>query len=41
MTMAMSWSEWADHDATALAERVRKGEVSPAELAAQAKAAID
>ncbi len=41
MTMAMSWSEWADHDAVALADRVRKGDVSPAELAAQAKAAID
>ena len=41
MTMALSWSEWADHDAVALAERVRKGDMSPAELAAQAKAAID
>ena len=41
MTMVMSWSEWADHDAVALAERVRQGDVSPAELAAQAKAAID
>ena len=40
MTLAMSWSEWAGHDATALAERVRKGDVTPAELAAQAAAAI-
>lgn len=40
MTLAMRWDEWADHDAVALAERVRKGEVSAAELAAQAAAAI-
>ncbi|MFL6679638.1 MAG: amidase family protein, partial [Burkholderiaceae bacterium] len=40
MTLAMSWEEWAAHDAVALAERVRKGEVTPAELAAQAAAAI-
>ena len=40
MTLSMSWSEWAGHDATALAERVRKGDVTPAELAAQAAAAI-
>ncbi|HEX2885236.1 amidase [Vineibacter terrae] len=40
MTLAMSWDEWAGHDALALAERVRKGEVTPAELAAQASAAI-
>ncbi len=40
MTLSMSWSEWAAHDATALAERVRKGDVTPAELAAQAVAAI-
>ena len=38
MTLAMSWDEWARHDATALADRVRKGEVTPAELAAQAAA---
>ncbi len=38
MNLAMSWDEWARHDATALAERVRKGEVTPAELAAQAAA---
>ncbi len=36
----MSWDEWAQHDGTALAARVRKGEVMPAELAAQAAAGI-
>ena len=36
----MSWDEWARHDATALADRVRRGEVTPAELAAQAAAGI-
>lgn len=40
MTLAMSWDEWASHDAVALAGRVRAGEVTPAELAAQAQAAI-
>jgi len=40
MTLAMSWNEWAAHDATALAARVRAGEVTPAELAAQTAAAI-
>ena len=40
MTLAMSWHEWAGHDATALAARVRAGEVTPAELAAQAAAGI-
>ncbi|MFC7477143.1 amidase [Dankookia sp. GCM10030260] len=40
MTLAMSWDEWASHDATALAARVRAGEVTPAELAAQAAAGI-
>jgi Asp-tRNA(Asn)/Glu-tRNA(Gln) amidotransferase A subunit family amidase len=40
MTLAMSWEEWARHDATALAERVRRREVTPAELAAQAAAGI-
>ena len=38
MTLAMRWSEWTQHDAVALAGRVRKGDVSPAELAAQAEA---
>ncbi|MDO9707098.1 amidase [Paracraurococcus lichenis] len=36
----MSWEDWARHDALALAARVRAGEVTPAELAAQAAAAI-
>jgi Asp-tRNA(Asn)/Glu-tRNA(Gln) amidotransferase A subunit family amidase len=40
MTLAMSWDEWARHDAVALADRVRAGEVTPAELAAQAAAGI-
>jgi amidase len=40
MKLAMSWDEWAAHDATALADRVRAGEVTPGELAAQARAAI-
>lgn len=40
MTLAMSWDEWAAHDGLALADRVRKGEVSAAELAAQAAAGI-
>ncbi len=40
MTLAMSWEEWAQHDATALTERVRAREVTPAELAAQAAAGI-
>ena len=40
MTLAMSWDEWAAHDAVALAQRVRAGDVTPAELAVQAAAAI-
>lgn len=40
MTLAMSWDEWAAHDALGLAARARKGEVTPAELAAQAAAAV-
>jgi len=40
MTLAMSWNEWANHDAMALATRVRQGDVTAAELAAQAAAAI-
>ena len=38
--MAMSWTEWAAHDAVALAACVRKGQITPAELAAQAAAGI-
>ena len=40
MTLAMTWDEWVAHDATALAERVRRGDVTPAELAAQVVAGI-
>jgi len=40
MTLPMSWDEWAQHDGTALAARVRKGELTAAELASQAAAAI-
>jgi amidase len=40
MTLAMSWDEWAGHDAVGLADRVRRGEVTPAELSAQAAAGI-
>ncbi len=40
MTLAMTWDEWAKHDAIGLAERVHKGELKPAELAAQAAAGI-
>ena len=41
MTLPMTWDEWAAHDATALAERVRGRELTPAELAAQAAAAVE
>jgi amidase/6-aminohexanoate-cyclic-dimer hydrolase len=40
MTMPMSWSEWAQHDGVALAEAVRKGELTPQELARQAAAGV-
>jgi amidase/6-aminohexanoate-cyclic-dimer hydrolase len=40
MTLAMSWDEWARHDGMALAERVRRGELTPQELASQAAAGI-
>ena len=40
MTLAMSWDEWAAQDATALAEKVRRGELKAAELAQQAAAGI-
>jgi amidase len=38
MPLPMSWDEWIAHDATALAERVRRREITPAELATQAAA---
>ena len=40
MTLAMGWDEWARHDATALAALVRKGEITPRDLAAQVAAGI-
>ena len=40
MTLPMSWDEWAQHDGTALAARVRNGEMTPAELARQAEAGV-
>jgi amidase len=40
MPLAMGWEEWASHDAVGLAALVRTGQVTPAELAAQASAAI-
>ncbi|MFC3124234.1 amidase [Pseudoroseomonas globiformis] len=39
MTLAMSWDEWHRQDAVGLAALVRAGQVTPAELAAQAAAA--
>ncbi|MFT4191177.1 MAG: amidase [Comamonas sp.] len=40
MTLAMSWDEWAAHDAVGLAARVRRGEVTAAELARQVAAGV-
>ena len=40
MNLAMSWNEWASHDAVGLAQLVRQGDVTPAELAHQAAAGI-
>jgi len=40
MTLPMNWNEWAQLDGVALAARVRAGEMSPAELARQAAAAV-
>jgi amidase len=40
MSLVMSWDEWVRHDAVALAERVRQGELTAAELAAQAAAGV-
>ena len=40
MALTMGWDEWAAHDAVALAERVRRGELTAAELAAQAAAGV-
>jgi amidase len=38
---AMGWDEWARHDATSLADLVRRGEVSAREIAAQVSAAVE
>jgi amidase len=40
MTLAMGWDEWAAHDAVALAARVRQGDLTAAELAAQVAAGV-
>ncbi len=40
MTLAMTWDEWAAHDGVALAERVRRGDVTPSELAQQVAAGV-
>ena len=40
MSCAMGWDEWARHDAVGLAQRVRQGDISPAELARQAAAGV-
>lgn len=40
MALPMSWDEWAQHDGLALAARVKKGELTAAELSAQAAAAV-
>ena len=40
MGLAMTWHEWVAHDAVALAQRVRAGDVTASELAAQAAAAV-
>lgn len=40
MSCVMTWDEWAAHDALALAERIRTGEVSAAEVASQSVAAV-
>jgi amidase len=40
MTLAMSWDAWAAQDAVGLAALVRTGEVTPGELAAQARAGV-
>ena len=40
MTLPMSWNEWAQHDGVGLAAHVRKGELTPKDLARQATAAV-
>jgi amidase len=36
----MGWDEWARHDAVDLAEQVRRGDITPAELAQQSAAGV-
>lgn len=40
MTLAMNWEEWAAQDAVGLAALVRKGDVTPSELARQVAEAV-
>ncbi|WP_298253028.1 amidase [Bradyrhizobium sp.] len=40
MTSSMSWDEWEQHDGVALAEHVKNGELTAAELARQAATGI-
>ena len=40
MSCVMGWDEWAKHDAVGLAQRVRQGDISAAELARQAAAGV-
>ncbi len=40
MTTPMSWDDWAKQDAIGMAERVRSGQLSAAELARQAQQAV-
>jgi amidase len=39
--LPMTWNEWVNHDATAMAALVKAGKITPKELAAQAAAAVD
>ena len=41
MSTVMGWDEWVRHDATSLADLVRRRQVTPAELAAQVSSAIE
>lgn len=40
MALVMGWDEWVQHDAVGLAQRLRRGELTPAELAAQVAAGV-
>ncbi|WP_192869523.1 amidase [Lentibacillus sediminis] len=41
MKLAMSWNEWADFDATGLAELIRNGEITPKEAAQQVASGVE